>query len=157
MKFNVQLQAQLNNIESIAVPDSQEDPFEYTFKVSCVRCREKHPKEVIISRGESVDLKRSVATHNFYVKCSFCLNDGYVNILSAGGGTYTESGETKTMLELDTRGVVIDEFIPNGYFFAKSALSNQIFDEVELDEEWYDVDEKTMEEVSITDIKWTVV
>lgn len=60
-------------------------------------------------------------------------------------------------MELETRGLDLLEFFPFVDFEAKSAESKTVFREVDLSDEWYDVDETTLNEVSITDIKWSLI
>ena len=104
-----------------------------------------------------MDLLDSRGVANFIFKCKFCGNDSHASILTnVVPYTLEDSTRPKPILELEARGLVIEEFVPNGYFQAKSAESQQVFEEVELDDEWYDVDENTLNEVSITDIKWEV-
>lgn len=49
------------------------------------------------------------------------------------------------------------KFVPNGEFQCIGLDSGTVFNEVDLSEgEWYDVDEKTNDEVSIIDVKWEI-
>lgn len=61
------------------------------------------------------------------------------------------------MLKMDTRGVDVVEFVPDGKFVCKGAESSTKFQEVDLSEnEWYDYDDNAGDEVSITDIEWSI-
>ncbi len=59
-------------------------------------------------------------------------------------------------MEIEARGIDFIEFVPDGDFTAKSAVSGAVFEDVDLTDEFYDADEKTFDEVSITDIKWEI-
>ena len=61
------------------------------------------------------------------------------------------------MLEIDSRGYEIVEFVANGPFVCKGNESTTEFQDVLLDEgEWYDYDDQAGEETSITEVKWVI-
>jgi len=57
----------------------------------------------------------------------------------------------------DCRGLEFVEFIAEGEFLATGTESGTKFSGIELpDGEWYDYDEKSGEEVSITNVEWEI-
>jgi len=61
------------------------------------------------------------------------------------------------MLEMECRGLEFVEFKADGEWLCEGLESGTKFTGVELlEEEWFDYDEKTSEEVSMKDFKWEI-
>lgn len=137
--------------------DTPDSVFEYTFKIQCTSCREVHPKNITINRVETHEIHGSRGSANFVFKCSFCGKESSASIISdAKPYTAEQSEKPGTIVEIEARGIDFIEFVPDGDFTAKSAVSGAVFEDVDLTDEFYDADEKTFDEVSITDIKWEI-
>lgn len=62
------------------------------------------------------------------------------------------------ILEFDCRGLEFVEFKPDGEWLAEGPESGSKFTAIDLTEgDWFDYDEKSGEEVSITGVKWDIV
>jgi len=61
------------------------------------------------------------------------------------------------ILELDCRGLEFVDFKADGEWLAEGTESGSKFTAIDLSEgEWFEYDEKTSEEVSITGVKWEI-
>ncbi|KAJ5242683.1 uncharacterized protein N7469_001010 [Penicillium citrinum] len=152
------LTAELEGVTSLKPTDTEENPYFYTFKVQCTSCRETHPNWVSFNRFEEHEIPGSRGEANFVWKCRLCTKTHSASIIS-GPNTY-EVQEKKTgqkIIEMDCRGLEFVEFKPDGEWEAKGIESSTPFSGIDLLEgEWYDYDEKSNEEVSIKELKWTV-
>ncbi|AWU76822.1 hypothetical protein CAS74_000758 [Pichia kudriavzevii] len=154
------LTAELNNVTSLKPKDSLKEPFEYEFKIQCTKCRETHDKTVTVNLYEKHEIDGSRGEASYVGACSFCKAKSNINIALPKGyeGYNSEnSGQEVKMLEIDSRGYEIVEFVANGPFVCKGNESTTEFQDVLLDEgEWYDYDDQAGEETSITEVKWVI-
>ncbi|KAI9754693.1 MAG: DEAH-box ATP-dependent RNA helicase prp43 [Chaenotheca gracillima] len=60
------------------------------------------------------------------------------------------------IIEFDCRGLEFIDFKADGEWHATGLESNSAFTGIDLQDDWYDYDEKAGEEVSIKDIKWEI-
>lgn len=146
------LQAELENIFDLDFPNSLETPYEFEFELKCSKCHEIHPKPIQINMFESHEILGSKGEANYVASCKFCQSRGNISISKPKGYSgYNLSGEKVKMLEIDSRGFEIQTFKPIQPLIAKG------FDDVNLEDgEWYDYDDNLNEQVSITDVKWTI-
>ncbi|KAH7114273.1 hypothetical protein B0J11DRAFT_540554 [Dendryphion nanum] len=152
------LTAELNGVTDLRPDDTEESPFFYTFKVQCTSCRETHPNLVTMSRFETHDVSGSRGEANFVWKCKNCKREHSASI-KAAPASYPQSDPPKkqNILEFDCRGLEFTEFKAEGEWLATGAESNTKFTAIDIDEgEWFDYDEKSGEEVSITNVKWEI-
>ncbi|KAA8915241.1 hypothetical protein TRICI_002598 [Trichomonascus ciferrii] len=152
------LNAVPSGVTDLGFVDAPENPFEFTFKIQCNSCREIHGNEVNINQYEQHSIQGSRGEANFVFRCKNCKRESSASLQTSKKRYMLEdSGKDVTMLTIDPRGIDFVEFIPVGLFSCKGAESNTPFNEVELEDgEWYDYDEKSGDEVSITDIKWSI-
>ncbi|KAF1840692.1 DUF866-domain-containing protein [Cucurbitaria berberidis CBS 394.84] len=158
MVLALALKAELNGVTDLRPHDTEDAPFYYTFKVQCTSCRETHPNFVSISRFEQNDMSGSRGEANFVWKCKNCKREHSANI-KAAPATYerTDPPKTVNILEFDCRGLEFTEFKAEGEFLAKGAETVTKFSGIDLcEDEWFDYDEKSGEEVSITGVQWEV-
>lgn len=66
------------------------------------------------------------------------------------------AGKRQNVIEMECRGLEFVEFKPDGDWLCEGAESGTKFTGIDLSEDWFDYDEKTSEEVSITEIKWDI-
>ncbi|KAF2656550.1 DUF866-domain-containing protein [Lophiostoma macrostomum CBS 122681] len=152
------LTAELNGVTDLRPNDTEDSPFEYTFKVQCTSCRETHPNFVTLNRFEMHDLSGSRGDANFVWKCKNCKREHSATI-QAAPASYPQSDPPKkqNILEFDCRGLEFTEFKSEGEFLATGAESKTKFTGIDLaDGEWFDYDEKEGAEVSITNVKWEI-
>ncbi|KAF2639818.1 DUF866-domain-containing protein [Massarina eburnea CBS 473.64] len=158
MVLALALNAELNGVTDLRPLDTEDSPFHYTFKVQCTSCRETHPNFVTTTRFETNQMSGSRGEANFVWKCKNCKREHSANI-KAAPTAYAQSDPPKTVnvLEFDCRGLEFTEFKAEGEFLAAGAESGTKFTAVDLSEgEWFDYDEKSGEEVSITNVKWSI-
>lgn len=153
------LKADLQGITDLKFTDPVDDPFLYTFTIRCMQCREIHPNDITINLYEQHEISGSRGEANFVFKCNTCGKRSSVNMTrSKNPYTAENSGKPLRMLEIDSRGLDFVSFKADGKFQCIGEESNTKFEEVDLEDgEWYDYDEKSSEEVSITNIDWTFV
>ena len=158
------ISADLDNVTDLLPVNTAESPFEFTFKVKCSTCQEVHGKEITINTFESHDIANSRGAASLVFKCSFCGSRGTknINIVPTDLKLTNEASQKHIQipfLDINSRGCEIIEFIPrNGYFKCLGLESNTKFDDIDLgDDEWYDYDDDSSNEVSITNVKWDFV
>lgn len=172
MIYQLQFKAVLNNIEKLQLIDTSDKPFDFTFQISCVKCHERNSNNITINRFDHVELTNSRGEANFMYKCDFCKSESNANIIypkkdkkdeAIKAYTYETSDEFQTIIKIEARGLVIEKFVAheNDNFVAKSEESSQVFKTedgaLDLTDDWYDVDESSYNEVSITEIEWTIL
>lgn len=152
-KFALNLNAELTGVKNLAPKD--EESFYYAFKVQCSGCREIHDNAIEISRSETHSIPGSKGEANLIWTCKNCRKTCSF-VIEGPFSPYNDSQETKKVLVLECRGCELVEFIPQGEWTANGAESNTLFDEIVLEDDWYDYDENASSEVSITNLEWSI-
>lgn len=150
--------ADWSRVTDLRPQDTEDAPFFYTFKVQCTSCRETHPNDVSFNRFEQNEVSGSKGEANFVWRCKNCKREHSANI-KAAPATYERADPPKlvNILEFDCRGLEFTEFKAEGDFEAKGAETVTKFTAIDLtDGEWFDYDEKSGEEVSITGVHWEI-
>jgi hypothetical protein len=152
------LTAELNGVTNLRPNDTEESPFYYTFKVQCTSCRETHPNWVSVSRFDKQEVSGSRGDANFVWRCKNCKREHSATIKETPKAyPLTSPPKTQNIIEFDCRGLEFTEFRPEGEWLAEGEESGTKFSGIELvEEEWFDYDEKSGEEVSITNLKWEI-
>ncbi|KAL8689127.1 MAG: hypothetical protein Q9224_004715 [Gallowayella concinna] len=152
------LTADLSGVTDLLPLDTQDEPFFYTFKVQCTSCRETHPNWVSVNRFESTDISGSKGEANFVWRCKACKRESTASIKEAPKAYTQASPPTRqTIITFDCRGLEFTEFQASGEWMAKGLETTTKFTAIDLiEDEWYDFDEKSGEEVSIKDLKWEI-
>ncbi|KAI5948735.1 hypothetical protein KGF57_005346 [Candida theae] len=157
VKFLLKVFGELTNVTDLEPVDTPQSPYEYTFQIECTKCRTVHDKEVHMNRFEHHEISGSRGEASFVFRCKECKNEHSASILRTGAKLEAGASKAVSILEIDARGLDFIKFVPDGKFQAVGEETGTKFDEVDLEDgEWYDVDEKTNEEVSIVDVKWTI-
>lgn len=155
--FYLKGKAELANVTGLEPTNSPQDPFEFQFTVTCTKCREQHHKPVSINTYEQYEITGSRGEASFVYRCRECKNEHSASIKLTGNQLVDDNDKWVPILEIDARGVDFNEFIAEGKFACVGKESGTKFSEVDLsDGEWYDYDEKAGEEVSITDVQWSI-
>lgn len=155
--FYLKGKAELANVTDLVPVNTPEDPFEFQFTVTCTKCREQHNKPVTINTFEQYEISGSRGEASFVYRCKECKSEHSASIKTTGNALVADNKDWVRILEIDARGVDFNEFIPEGKFACVGAESGTKFNEIDLsDNEWFDYDEKSGEEVSITDVQWSV-
>ncbi|GAM88570.1 hypothetical protein ANO11243_066040 [Dothideomycetidae sp. 11243] len=152
------LTAELEGVTDLRPQDTQETPYYYTFKVQCTSCRETHPNWVSFNRFEENELSGSRGEANFVWRCKNCKREHSASIKEAPKSYEAQTpAKAKNIIELDCRGLEFVDFKADGDWLATGAESGTKFTGIDLAEgEWFEYDEKTSEQVSITDVKWEI-
>lgn len=162
------------NIESIQVQDTDDNVAEYTFDLECTNCHEMHDSKVLINTKESHEMPGSRGEASFILKCKFCSKDCSVNLEPYETFLYSSSSEEvnskekrkkhglnklgvdkAAILQLDCRGCEPKGFYWNNLTFLVKLNSGKIMEcQFDQDEnEWYDYDDDSSEEVNITEFQ----
>lgn len=154
------LSAELSNVTDLRPQDSVSQPFEYSFIIRCINCREVHSKPITVNLYERYETGDSKGDASFVSSCSFCKCRSQLSIKLPSkfkGYSQDDSGQRVKMLEIDARGYDVVEYVADGPFVCKGSESGCEFKEVLLeDTEWYDYDDEAAQETSITDVKWEI-
>lgn len=153
VKFYLSAKAELQGVAGLEPVDTPQDQFEYMFTIECTKCRTTHHKNIGINQYQTYELdKKGVA--NFIYRCKECKSELNASIERVKGNVQ-ESNEWTKLLSIDARGVEFKLFVPEGKFTVKGLKGSEF--ELELEEgEWYDYDDKTGEEVSVTEVEWRI-
>lgn len=157
-KFFLKVKAELSNVTELGPIDNASSPFEYTFKIECTKCREVHPKPVLINRFEQHDVAGSKGEASFVFRCKACKTEHLAQITRTKELlTEENNGKWVRLLEIDARGMDFLLFVPEGRFACRGLQLSTLFDSVDLeDAEWYDYDEAKGLEVSVIDVEWDI-
>lgn len=163
------------NITKISPRDLDSEPAEFTFDLTCTSCREDHDAPVMINSFEKHEMPGSRGEASFLLKCKFCGKDCSVNLEHFEDALYSEpeinkdkrkkhglnkiGNDVAAILQLDCRGCDVKGFHFDNLKFDVELASGKIiecqFDQGE--DEWYDYDEDSSEEVSITAFEYEFV
>lgn len=153
VKFYLSAKAELQGVVGLEPVDTPNDQFEYMFTIECTKCRTTHHKNIGINQYQTYDLDKK-GQANFIYRCKECKSESNASIERLKLRV-DESNEWCKLLSIDARGVEFKLFIPEGKFMAKGVKGTEFDFELE-DAEWYDYDDKTGEEVSVTEVEWRV-
>ncbi|CCE65779.1 hypothetical protein TPHA_0M02050 [Tetrapisispora phaffii CBS 4417] len=171
------------NIRSISVKNDPSSPAEFSFNLVCTNCREEHESAVSINTFEKHDMPGSKGEASFILKCKFCdkdcsvnmntFEDVFYNIENSQNTSELEAialqrekkgiknikGNQSVLLEFDCRGCEVTKFHISSVPY-KVNLNNKKTLEFEFEEgdnEWYDYDDDSAEEVSITEFNTEIM
>ncbi|QLL31125.1 hypothetical protein HG536_0A09420 [Torulaspora globosa] len=170
-----------DNIKQIYPEDTEQDAAQYTFDLVCTHCREQHSSSVGMNRFEKTEMPGSRGEASFVMRCKFCGSDCSINISSFEQYLYNPAeadpgqiqkmkdirkkngiknvpSESCVLLSLDCRGCEVTQFHPeNLNFNAELTSGKQMTFELEDGREWYDYDDDSNEEVTVTDFRGTII
>lgn len=168
------------NIKRIYPEDSSDAAAQYMFDVVCTHCREEHGSSIVIDRFGKTEMPGSRGEASFVMRCKFCGSDCSINLSSFEESLYNPtlmepaaldkikevrkkrglrnvSAESCALLELDCRGCEIVRFHPGNLTFVAELTSGKTMSfELEDGTEWYDFDDDSNEEVTVTDFQGTI-
>lgn len=170
-----------DNIKCIYPEDTENAIAQYMFDVQCTHCRETHSSPVTIDRFERHEMPGSRGEASFVMRCKFCGSDISINLSKFEDCLYNASctepdmiSKTKelrkkhglrdlsldsaALLELDCRGCEVTAFHPgNLTFIAELTSGKSMSFQLEDDSEWYDYDDDSGEEVTVTELRGTII
>lgn len=152
--------------------------------LECNSCREKHPNPVVMDPSNVDDMQKSRGEANLVITCPACRRENSASYVvrkpgSKGDGKMGEvapwteitvdvgaAPAWHTLATIEFRGItpldpVVDTLLPDdATWTCYGTDSNTAFTDVQFDDgEWHDYDDKTSEEVAITDVafRWLKV
>lgn len=177
VKLGLFLKASLSGVTDLQPMRNADNVTEYyyTFSIQCSSCRETHANPISISGHAQSELSGSRGTAHFVWKCKNCGRESSANLVDDGkfeAYGIADNGKAKRVLTLETRGCEVTQFKADGEFTCVSAPpeadedgqtarqsegKKSTFGGIDLsDGEWYDYDEKAAQEVSITEVEWSI-
>ncbi|EEB06224.1 DUF866 domain-containing protein [Schizosaccharomyces japonicus yFS275] len=153
VRFSLYLSAEVNGVTDLAPAD--ETSYSYTFRVKCNSCREVHDNFMGMCRSDEHELPSGHGSAHLVWTCKNCQRTSTA-VIESPFSPYTGEKHPQKLLTLECRGCEPVEFVPQGVWTARGVDSNTSFAEIELDEDWYDYDEKAGEEVSIVEMEWSI-
>ncbi|KAJ1868084.1 hypothetical protein H4R99_000267 [Coemansia sp. RSA 1722] len=155
VKISLLFQAELNNVTDLRPADEDHS---WNFKIECTSCREIDPNVITVTAGEENKISGSRGDANLVMKCKNCKREGSVTIVGKPEPyTADDSGQMKSILTVECRGLEPVGFEPRDGWEAKGVDSPTLF-QIDLSEgEWYDYDENAAIDVSVNELKFEFV
>ncbi|CEP61085.1 uncharacterized protein LALA0_S02e06392g [Lachancea lanzarotensis] len=170
------------NISHFSVHDTDSDVADYALEIVCTNCREKHNSLVYVNGLEKHEVSGGKGEASLVVKCKFCGSQSTVNLERTEEKLYNldveENAEAvekvklqrkkkgikkvesskSVVLALDCRGCEVTGLdFSNLTFDVKLTSGSEMQAVFEGENEWYDYDENSAEEVSVVDLAFEVV
>jgi hypothetical protein len=158
----LQFKAELKGITSVAPLCSDR----WKLRIRCSSCQEENKNPIWLDRSEELKaIPGSRGEAHVIVKCKLCAKIANLTMLQdiksvpRIKGSFAvadgEPSEWQTLAVVECRGCTVVSWALQGMeWVAKN--ENTEFDPTELDDDFYDFDEKTDNEVSITEIRTRV-
>ncbi|EJS44473.1 YCR090C [Saccharomyces arboricola H-6] len=161
-----------DNVASVSIENTIELRAEFTFDLQCTSCRELHDSKIMINTFEEHPMPSSKGTASFLMKCKFCSKEISVNLSIFENEYLTDrNNEARAKikdirkkhglskieedsfipLNLDCRGCELIKFYPDNLSFQVSLNSGKEMVCQLEDNEWYDYDDDSGEEVTMTE------
>ncbi|KAI9203239.1 UPF0587 protein C1orf123 [Polychytrium aggregatum] len=151
-KYNLQFKADVENLTDIKPAG---DDYEWLLKIKCTSCSEVNPALVTVVESESHPIPNSRGEANLVMKCKFCKTDGSGSLVSKSIKPYNleHSGNFSTVATFELRNLEVVGWKPSVGFRAIGAESETVFEDIDLQDDWTEYDEKAQESVSILNIE----
>ncbi|TGZ64821.1 hypothetical protein CRM22_006191 [Opisthorchis felineus] len=152
-KLGLQLKCDLDNVTNLRASG---DDFRWYVQAKCTNCGQEFPDFIYVCPAERVALKDSRGDANLIIRCKFCNRVGNVDIVSGSDAAYNaeDSGQFKTILVFECRGVELIAFSPRVGWSANGLDSGTSFVDISLsDKNWCDYDDKGDCEVNIFNVE----
>ncbi|KAJ3323868.1 hypothetical protein HDV06_006457 [Boothiomyces sp. JEL0866] len=155
-KYQLNWKAELSNITDLRIKNI--DEFEWNFKLMCTNCHENNDTVVTLKASDEVEQHNSRGVANLVMKCKFCKKEGTLDIEKPTLKSYhvESNGKFQPLVVIEGRGWEPVEWILKNGFAAEGEESGTAFDDIALDEDWVEYDEKQGESVEIMNIEYNV-
>ncbi len=162
VKIGLQIRATLEFVTGLRADG---DDFRYYLKLKCANCGEVPDHWQYVSMAEKQPVKGGRGDANCVSKCKLCSRENSLDILEASLASYDakDSGNWKTIVAMDCRGMEPVEFSPRNGWAAKGYKEDEdgegqetgtAFEDVDLsDKDWADYDEKSSESTVISEFE----
>ncbi|EIM22448.1 DUF866-domain-containing protein [Wallemia mellicola CBS 633.66] len=162
VKLDLQVLIEGENVSNVQPADFNDHQF--WLQIKCTMCHEVHPKTIAIIPSEEDQLPNTKEgnTANLVFKCSFCGKSAHAKVENKGASAVNvediENHSYKSWLVLECRNLEPIGFeARDDNYICTSSLSDTKFEDVTLDGEWSDYDEKSGESVAIEGYKFRFV
>ncbi|SCU92790.1 LAFA_0F12882g1_1 [Lachancea sp. 'fantastica'] len=170
-----------DNVSQFSVHDTDSEAADYALEIVCTNCREKHDSLVYVNCLEKHEINGGKGETSLVMKCKFCGNQCTVNLERTEEKLFNldveENGEAVekvqrqrkkksikkveasklVQLALDCRGCEVTGVdFSNLTFDVKLTSGTEMQAVFEGENEWYDYDDKSAEEVSVVDLCFEV-
>lgn len=173
-RFGLTIKAEVENLALITLAQPQDYQFSIRFK--CTNCQEDHEKDVVFSASDEYPHASGKGESNIVMKCTFCSSEGSANVLvdtlvpysplglgenddpvkktssKKGPKKATSADGEHVFVEIEARNMAPISWQAFDGWTAKGLESKTTFDNINLEDEWADYDDKADEAVVITDI-----
>lgn len=159
--YHLDFQAQLQGCSHLAPVDTEDYPHDYTFTIECGRCGFIHPKNVVATTLDKVEVLLFGYGHkgrryaNFSQKCHDCHNLMYF-IITRTPHFITESDVWVSLAEISTHGCGIRDYILDDQFQVTGTKGN-IIDGIDLTSgDFCEFDKESNRDILIANVKWRI-
>ncbi|CAI4056856.1 uncharacterized protein SKDI_03G1470 [Saccharomyces kudriavzevii IFO 1802] len=160
------------NVAKVSIDNTSESRAEFTFDLQCTSCRELHDSKIMINTFEEHAMPSSKGTASFLMKCKFCSKELSVNVSIFESEYLTDQADHEWAklkdvrkkhalskvkensflpLVFDCRGCELVKFYPDNITFKVLLNSGKVMACQLEDNEWYDYDDDSGEEVTMTE------
>ncbi|KAG2392076.1 hypothetical protein C9374_013561 [Naegleria lovaniensis] len=144
----------LQGVERVTINDPAN--FTWRLKIKCTHCNTEHSKNVFVCENEKEDknVKSGTSETNLNFTCPNCKRQSTLDIVSGSFKEISGSEKFFPMIQFDGRGIEVVKWEPEGNEGLVAYNSEGTSFEVNLENgEYYDYDEDTEQEISVTNIK----
>ncbi|CAI4057490.1 hypothetical protein N7582_000873 [Saccharomyces uvarum] len=166
------------NVAKVSIENTNESRAEFTFDLQCTSCRELHDSKIMINSFEEHAMPSSKGTASFLMKCKFCSKELSVSVATFESeyvidqndeawakikeirkkhGLSKVKEDSFVPLSLDCRGCELIRFYPDNLIFEISLSSGKMMSCQLEDNELYDYDDDSGEEVTMTEFSSSFV
>ncbi|KAI9179306.1 hypothetical protein H9P43_005969 [Blastocladiella emersonii ATCC 22665] len=144
--------AETENVDRV-VPMQEQD---WALTVRCTSCNEVNPAIVTVSADETSDISGSRGEANLVMRCKFCKREGSINIVPKSMTADNALDDGKAIVHLECRGIDVESWHARNGWKVYAADSKTTWLDADLSDDWFEVDEKTSNPVSISDVQTSV-
>ena len=141
--YDLFLKVDGDNVFSIHLPGTN---YEWAISVKC-SCDEVH--NCNFTAEDEIESDKGKGNFNFYKKCKECKSHISLTFYEKSRGWIKCNNGFELFANFDCRGCTPIDWIPSNGFLIKTE-SETIFDNVELNEDWCEYDEKSQQSCLIT-------
>ncbi|GMS94478.1 hypothetical protein PENTCL1PPCAC_16653, partial [Pristionchus entomophagus] len=147
--FSLDVKWNLVNITNLQPMDREN--FEWNLQAKCTNCPDEEGFSLEVNMSEEKEAPGSGKYAHFMKKCKLCWRVNTITIVKDFVAPYTIYGNERfqPVLKIDCNGIEPYEFHLRGLWKGVGPNSNTQFENIDLNEEWTDYDEKIQEAVEI--------
>lgn len=149
-KYLLEWKLETKNVTKIK---PQSEDFQWCFDFSCSKCHEVSGS--VSFRGiDEVEISNSRGTANLVMKCKFCKSEGTVEIIQKSLQPFIEDQPGfQALVALECRGFEPSKWFPVDKFTAEGTETLTRFEDIDLNDDFCDYDEKNQESIEIMNLE----